>query len=446
MSDGESGRRGLNEVLDDGTDRYRVVALYTMDTEHLPPRRSDAVEQPISALFEGSRFQRFYDRRPSMFPTSVAGETVAGAVLGLPDGIQDCDATWTLLRFPSGLFLGALALSFDVPVTDRATRSSILVRLRHRLDDERSALDLRGAQNAMGPDFHQVLLIPAMHAAEFGVDPLAEDAQSLVATKTSTARPNFQSARMPRDANRYFGTVAAVTPGASVLGGQDEHVQRACLVAAMQVMASLASLRSVFDRAYLEIGTYRLALTVSGTPRLDRQQATQLAEEVRVLQLDLSYEVESQQEVRLAVPLLPVEDFHADLAGCLGMSNASQTTARMVERLTAALDADLGRLGLEEAGDSAVRSRRVEAWAIGLTALATVSVPISLILALLGSNVREVAAVGGLKPSIWDARLLRLYAALILVPVSAGLTAWTLSRRVLRVEASRRDRSHRTRH
>jgi hypothetical protein len=441
MSDGESFSRGLNQLLADGADRYRVVALYTLDTEHLPPPRNEDVEQPISALFEGSRFQRFYDRRPSMFPTSVAVQTVAGAVLGLPDGIQNCDATWTLLRFPSGLFIGALALAFDVPITDRATRSSTLVQLRHRLDAERSTLDLNGAQNAMGPDFHQVLLIPTMHAAEFGVDPLAEDAQRLVATKTSNVRPNFQSARMPRDPNRYFGTVAVLTPGASVLGGQDEHIQRACLVAAMQVMASLASLRSVFDRAYLEIGTYRMALTVHGTPRLDRQQATRLAEEVRALQLNLSYEVESQQEVRLAVPLLPVEDFHADLAVCLGISNASQTTSRMVERLTAALDAELGRLSLQEAADSAVRSRRVEAWASGLTVLATVSVPIALILAFLGSNVREVAAIGGVPRSIWDVRFLPLYAALILVPASAGLTAWALSRRVLRDEGSRPDRS-----
>ena len=435
MSDlGVNPCRGLNEILDDSPDRYRLLALYTTEQERQTVPPPDATDQPISSLFEGSRLRRFYDRRPSMFPISTLGKRLNASDLGLPAGIEACRAIWVHVRFPSGLVLGVLGLSFDLRGSDAVSRSTTLVALRLRLDAERTTLPLGGHESALGPDFHQVLLVPQTHAAAFGPDPLAEDVQRLVATKTDGVRPGFQSARMPRDVNRYFGTIGAVTPGASVLGGQDEHVQRACVVAAMQAIAALASVRGLFDRAYSEIAAYRVTLTTTGAVRLDRSQAARLAEEVRALQLNLSYEVESHQEVRLCVPMLPVEEFHAELSSCLGMSNASRTTSRMVERLAAALDADLGRLSLEEADDHATRSRRVEAWVIGLTVLATVSVPITLILALLGSNVREITSADGSPPSIWQVRLIPYYAALVVIPAALGLAAWMVSRRSLGVD------------
>lgn len=401
-----------------------------MDVDRDP--RIEPSDQPISALFDSSRFQSFYSGRSGMFPVSGNARDVDVADLGLPAGIENCRAVWVHLRFPSSLVLGALGLSFDLPIADRATRSATLVGLRQRIDAERSTLRLGGDEHALGPDFHQVLMIPPTHAEEFGLDPVGEDAQRLVATKTDGVRPDFQSARMPRDANRYLGTLAAITPGASVLGGQDEHIQRACLVAAMQVIASLASLRSIFDRAYVGIHLYRSTMTAPGTARLDRERTARLAEEIRTLQLDLSFEVESQQEVRLAVPLLPVEDFHADLSLSLGVARASHTTSRMIERLAAALDADLGRLSLEEAAETAARTRRVDAWVIGLTALATVSVPITLILALLGTNVSQVAPPDGRLPSLWEARLVPYYAALILIPAAVGCAAWFASRQIFK--------------
>jgi hypothetical protein len=442
MSDpGVSPCRGLYEILDDTPDRYRLLALYTTDQERQAVPPPDASDQPISLLFEGSRLRRFYDRRPSMFPVSTLGKRLDAGALGLPAGIEACRAIWLHVRFPSGLVLGVLGLSFDLRGPDVVSRSTTLVALRMRLDFARATLPLGGDEDALGPDFHQVLLVPQSHAAEFGPDPLAEDVQRLVATQTDGVRPGFQSARMPRDVNRYFGMIGAVTPGASVLGGQDEHTQRACFVAAMQAIAALGSVRGLFDRAYSEIAAYRVTLTTSGAARLDRSQAARLAEEVRALQLNLSYEVESHQEVRLCVPLLPVEEFHAELSNCLGMANASRTTSRMVERLAAALDADLGRLSLEEADDNATRSRRVEAWVIGLTVLATVSVPITLILALLGSNVREITSPDGSPPSIWELRLLPYYVALVVIPAALGFAAWMVSRRSLGVD-DRRARPH----
>ncbi len=412
----------LFDLIAQAPTRYRVFALYTVTETHLLSPPPDFFDSPISMLFDGSRFQHFYVDRQTMFPMMGVWADIAATSLDLPSGITDWHAQWTLLRFPSDRIVVMVALNFLLDVSG-SFRGPVLVQLRERLDGGRATLPLDGWQHDLGPDFHQVMMIPGEHAQEFGLDPLAEDVQRLIATKTEDVRPAFQSARMPRDANRYLGTVAAVTPGASVVGGQDEHVQRACLVAAMQIMGSMASLRAVFDRAYAEIGKHRRTLFAAGD-RLDRADVTRLAYDVRSLQLDLSFEVEAHQQVRLAVPLLPVEDFHHELTGCLGMTGASATTSRMIERLTAALDAELGRLSLEEAEVGAKRSRRAEAWVFGLTALASVSVPITLILALLGANVSEVANVDGRPPSIWEARFLPYYVVLLLIPTAFGSIAW----------------------
>ena len=155
----------------------------------------------------------------------------------------------------------------------------------------------------------------------------------------------------------------------------------------MQAVAAAAQLRAIRQAAYADVRLFRELEAAGGTTQDRRRTLERIADQLGDLELELSYSVEASADLGLLVPSLRVESFHNALYESMGLASKAVTAGRMLQRLDAAISAEL--TAIESIERRADENRRIR-YAVAVGFVSAVAIPASLILAYLGINASQV--------------------------------------------------------
>jgi hypothetical protein len=425
-----------------GRQPCRSIALFSLEHDG-DSRGSESTGRPVAGLFTGERHRSYYERRPASFPRIEAGRVLSGPpemfsadACGEPP-VEIVRSLFFTIRFPQGQSVGALALEW---FTDDLREVKPVVDLRWALDNGRRHLAAEFG-SPLNLDFHQVLLLSGTQVQELeeacrapGETDLAGFHDLLQGYMSSAGRSNrvhHLTAHYPSEPNRYQHTAAALVPGASVIGGQSHDNEVSMVLAAAQALAGLATIRRIHDQA---------SLALEAVPTDTRSRFTllqEVANTVSRLELDLGFGVEAQLSIRIRVPLLPIEQYYECLVGLLGMQRAVDITSEMLNRLMKVLLA-------RQAEAEARRATVVGAVGWALSVATGVALPLTLILAFEGSNVRQALTTAQAPQaySVFDLSHFGVYYLALFSPVILGIAAGLVVLWIYRSNAGarRRDR------
>jgi Phage integrase, N-terminal SAM-like domain len=280
------------------------------------------------------------------------------------------------------------------------------------------------------------------HQIVFSSTPAAEDSEDLIQRLIYRAdlpyRKDYSAIRYPAELNRRPGWLVAVGPYVSVVCGQQNYVENAIFASAVHGIGAAAQLRAIRQAAYADVQQFRRVQGAPETTRDRRRELEGIADRLGDLELELSYSVEASADLGLLVPSLRAESFHNMLYESIGLAGKAATTERMLERLGAAISAELTAIeSIERRADD---NRRVR-YAVAVGFVSAVAIPASLILTFLGINASQV------KPdrSMFSAHYLGMYiavAALIVIGVVLSLGLWMQDRRDARHQHASTSRPH----
>lgn len=419
-------------ALEGAGGRHSVIALYTVDvtvTGSAPPRT-----WPLDALFEPGIYRTAFAAAADELPRLVGARRLDAASISLRQAgglVRVHDACCLLFTVISGRYVGALWLTYELAPGHAPTRP--LPELFVDIDRDRRELrlgdatlvdafcgHLPGVALDLGLDFHALtLLAPGSWPPDADLD--RHLAQKLVSRQDRPSREAFLTARFPAEANRYHDMLAAVTPGATAIAGHPRSARLAFVVSAIQALGSLATLRDIQRTAFAELR--RIDTLVQADARGGEGAGTalaMLADAARrsgEVQVHLAFGVEAFLDLRLLVPSLPIQQYHADLVDALAIRSGARVAASMVDRLAQTVESE--RTALEASGHA--RSR---AWGNSATLLAALVIPVTLILGFLGANVSQADPQA--TTSIWDHRYVVWYVFFLVAPALIGLAAWRL--------------------
>lgn len=249
------------------------------------------------------------------------------------------------------------------------------------------------------------------------VDDCEDLVQRLVYRTDLPYRREYSAIRYLAELNRRPGWLAAVGPYVSVICGHPDFIVNSIVISAVQAVAAAAQLREIRQAAYADVRQFRNLEGAGGTTKARRRTLERIADQLGDLELELSYSVEATADLGLLVPSFRAESFHNALYESMSLASKAVTTGKMLQRLAAAISAELTAIeSIERRGDENRRAR----WTVAVGFVSAVAVPASLILAFLGINASQV------KPdlSMFSHRYLAMYLTVAgLVVVSAALFA-----------------------
>jgi hypothetical protein len=431
-------------VLDPRPCRYRTFTWWS--TLVSDDKRRAKLGAPSAELFNGTHYHRWYQAASGQMPRLLATHAWPASAPSIAAATKSIDIvnarTW-LFTVPTGAVVAGLQLDFhDLRTPDEprpilelfddvdSGRETLLVAgqpvLHACLKD--GAEDL-GLDLEFAGDMHHFLCFGPDREGEL---PFNRDLlQRMVSRRDEPSRPRYLTATFPRELNRYRDGFAAVTPGATVLGGQIAAVEVAACMNAILALSSLAALRGVQQCAFQALEELRDARFNDATWVTDR------IAELRGLELDLSFGVEAHLEMRILVPSLPIEQLHHDLVDALALRRGTELAGGMLARLSAAIAAEDARLQIKhrEAAQAradenarhaaeerrlASRRRRAVAAAVGVGGI------LALPLTFLGSNDTEVQK----NRSMFDlGHYWPYYSTFLVLILVAVVVVWTVGHR-----------------
>ena len=245
----------------------------------------------------------------------------------------------------------------------------------------------RRGRRAPSTDF-----LPERHQIVFDEHPGADDCEDLVQRLIYRAdlpyRKEYSAIRYPAELNRRPGWLAAVGPYVSVVCGHPDFIENAIFLSAVQAVAAAAQLRAIRQAAYADVRLFRdLEAAAGHHPGPPPRRWNSIADQLGDLELELSYSVEASADLGLLVPSLRAESFHNALYESMGLAGKAVTAGRMLQRLGAAISAEL--TAIESIERRADENRRVR-YAVAVGFVSAVAIPASLILAFLGINASQV--------------------------------------------------------
>jgi hypothetical protein len=333
--------------------------------------------------------------------------------------------TWTFDIGEAGF---VLAVALDVVLADKVADGDAVNALFDDFDTDRRSRRIAGeslgskAGLELGFDFHAVIALPDAWGSGLN----AAAIQALVSRRWHLSRPRFVSAGLGESTDHFPDGVVAVTPGASVVCGIGNDGATAAVICAAQAISAVATLRDLQQDAYrmaVRVARTTGGLTVDGdadvglSARLDTA-----AQELGENELDLSLAVERFAEMRLFIPVWRIEQYHKLLLDALGIQRATEVTATMLRRVSAAITARQGILESRRLRQADHRRRTLSAVA---GAAAFIAIPLTIVFGFLGISVHPVGSHG----SALRAGLLPYYAALLgLLTAAAGAGWWYVRR------------------
>jgi hypothetical protein len=276
------------------------------------------------------------------------------------------------------------------------------------------------------PERHQLVFCGPLPDAE-----TEEITQKLIYRSDLPYRKEFSAISYPHELNRRPGSTAAVGPYVSMLSNQQDYIENAALLSAIQAVASWVRLREIRETAYADLRLFRDTEPTRRSLLSRRHTLERVVNQLSDLELELSYTVESPADLEILVPSLRVASYHNALFDCMGLCGKAETVGRMLGRLDRSVRAEFTAIeSIERRADDDRRLR----WTVAVGFLSTVALPITLALAFFGVNAREVDQ----KLSMFDSRYLPLYvfiAAIVALGVFLSLGLYLQQRLALRREA-----------
>ncbi len=343
------------------------------------------------------RFEQYYRLSADQLPGVLHRETLDPGTLQFQrwqHAGQVAGAQLWLFRLPSGQIAAALSLDVQVELIDTIglLEDCYFADVRAgeaTLEEHAHALAAQlGAVTSAGPGF-----LPERHQLVLGQSPApdGEDGEDLIQRliyRTDLPyRKEYSAIRYPAELNRRPGWLAAVGPYVSVICGHPDFIESAVFVSAVQAVAAAAQLRAIRQAAYVDVRQFRNLEAAGGTTQARRRTLEGIADQLGDLELELSYSVEATADLGLLVPSLRAESFHSALYDSMGLASKAVTAGKMLQRLGAAIGAEL--TAIESAERRADENRRVR-YAVAVGFVSAVAIPASLILAYLGINASQV--------------------------------------------------------
>jgi hypothetical protein len=300
--------------------------------------------------------------------------------------------TW-LLALASGQVLAGLTVDVGcapveaIPLLEDCYYTSL--RLAGEPLVEQLAGQARGVLGAAAgsgllAERHQ-LVFAAVHDDDPASLPTADDLQQVIYRSPAPYRAEHSLIRYPAELNRRPTTVAAVGPYVSVLAGQQDSIENAVWLSAVQGVGAAARLRELREQAYQCLGAFRAGSDPQGDRNVHerRRLLESLANTTSDLELELSFAVEATGDLGMLVPSLRVESYHLVLYEAMRLSQRARTTARMLTRLGNVIDAE--RTSIESV-ERRVDDRQRLRTAAAVTVVTTLAGTLGLLFAFFGGG------------------------------------------------------------
>lgn len=376
-------------------DVHRLNCVYALEAQ-----KSSLADLPgvsIAARFSDSRYpddryRSHYERVAWAMPEIISFRLHSTAEnLGGGPGVSLQACSSVLVRTSSELLA---VLTLDLVADDLRSLIGVLdvtcwrreaIRLdgRHLLEAVRPEPQSSDQEDLrFGADVHQVLMVAADDRSlrRSQESPVDDDLlQRLVTRSDVGGRLGSDALWLPSDLNRD-GMVGAVKSGVSVLSGHSLPFNTAATISAVQLLSSLQSLRRIRTTAY---DALRSVEHVHGNLDVQQYALTLAARSIERVELELSFAVEAQLNMRLLIPEHAVEHFHRALGDALGFPTGLPATDRMIARLKTVLAA---RRDSVDALHRDAEAQRQSNWNL----VGVVAIPLTVLFGFFGINAREV--------------------------------------------------------
>jgi hypothetical protein len=373
------------------------------------------------------RFEQYYRLSADQLPGVLSREALDTSALTFQRWKHAetlAGARVWLFRLPSGQIVAVLSLDVSCELIDTIDLledcyfGDVQVGEQPLADYAHTLAARLGAECGSQRDF-----LPECHQMVLGGEQPAEECEDLLQRIVYRAdlpyRKEYSAIRYPAELNRRPGWLAAVGPYVSVVCGHSGFVENAVFLSAVQAVAAAAQLRAIRQAAYADVSQFRDQEAAQGTTRDRRRTLERIADQLGDLELELSYSVEASADLGLLVPSLRVQSFHDVLYESMGMADKAATAGRMLQRLAAAISAEL--TAIESAERRADENRRLR-YALAVGFVSVVAIPASLLLAFLSINAPQVNGDW----SMFSHHYLGVYLFIVAVIVIGGLLAMVL--------------------
>ena len=374
-------------------EKIRITCIYATSW-HLP---DGAPAGDLGGHLKLWRFEQYYRLSADQLPAVLHRETLDPATLRFErwqHAAQLTGAQIWLFRLPSGQVITALSLEMRLELIDTIDVLEDCYFADVRISEvtieayARTMATQLGAVISDGQDFlperHQLVLDQSPAPS---VDDGEDLIQRLIYRADLPYHKEYSAICYPAELNRRPGWLAAVGPYVSVIRGHPDFVENSIFVSAVQAVAAAAQLRAIRQAAYADVRLFRDFEAAHGTTQARRRALERIADQLGDLELELSYSVEATADLGLLVPSLRAESFHNTLYESMGLAAKAATAGRMLQRLSAAIRAELTAIeSIERRSDD---NRRVR-YAVAVGFVSAVAIPASLILAYLGINASQV--------------------------------------------------------
>jgi len=240
----------------------------------------------------------------------------------------------------------------------------------------------------------------------------------------------------PPLANRYGGTIAAVSPNGSVLVGHHAGLAAGMVLAHVIVLGAKQRARAVRAAAYADLerlGTLdtEIAAEADATPAEDAEdlagQVAALAERAGRHRIDLAFGAEAYLDIEPVVPSSVIGSYHRALVEATRTTQAVGTANLLVDRLIEALGALRAVIGVTERRQDEVRNAHLTRVG-GL--LAAIALVLTFVFGVYGSNAGPIGKEPLVAANIGYALFLLAALALAYTIGSIYLGHWSLWRLV----------------
>lgn len=224
----------------------------------------------------------------------------------------------------------------------------------------------------------------------------------------------------PYELNRREKSSTAVGAEGSVHWAQEEWLENAVTLSAIQLVASASKVRDIHRQAYdtlAEFDSSTADLRTRGARRVERAKVIEASRSLSEIENELTFGVEAAQAFSLIVPSARVDAFHRHLHEHFDLRSNAGVASRLLDRLRAAIDSRILEIDTVETQATVDRRRPLD-WTLALLAILVTSP--TLVFGFLGSNIAEVPQ----HVSIFDPRLRYWVLSLGLIPVMVLAVAW----------------------
>jgi hypothetical protein len=356
------------------------------------------------------RFERYYRLSGDQLPHVLCREAIDPGGLSFKRWQRAARVTgarvW-LFRLPSAQLVAALSLDANCEPAETIDLLEDCYFGEVQIGDATAEVYLHALAIQLGAaDSSEPGFLPERHQIVFDETPAPDDCddlvQRLIYRTDLPYRKEYSAIRYPPELNRRPGWLAGVGPYVSVICGHPSFIENSIFLSAVQAVGAAAQLRAIRQAAYQNVRLFRTLEAAGGSTRDRRRTLERIADQLGDLELELSYSVEASADLGLLVPSLRVESFHNALYDSVGLASKAVTAGRMLQRLDAAISAEL--TAIESIERRADENRRIR-YAVAVGFVSAVAIPATLILAYLGINASQVNS----NRSMFDHRYIGMY-------------------------------------